>query len=84
MENSDFEFGGFIHDRDSVDPRAVCGDQRLSVYGLLVDRLGYERGKAVYKALQTNANLVAEQNDGKPGIVFDVDGGRFVSIIALS
>lgn len=83
MENDNSEFGGFIDDHDLVNRRAYSEEQEmtLSVYGLLVDRLGYQRGKELFKAMERLARRASEQNGGKPGIAFDVEGGRFVAIV---
>jgi len=82
MTDSYFDFGGHIEDDTDVSPRRYSDEQEesLSPYGLLVARMGYERGKEIYAAMVRVANTVAEQHGGVPGVVFDVDGGRFVSI----
>lgn len=83
MTNDNLEFGGFIDDHDLVTPRSYGEEQEitLSVYGLLVARLGYQRGKELFKTMERIAQRASEQNGGKPGIVFDVEGGRFVAIV---
>ena len=82
MPDDNFDFGGHIEDDTDVSPRRYSDDEEicLSPYGLIVGRVGYERGKAVYEALLRVASKAAEEHGGSPAIVFDVDGGRFVSI----
>jgi hypothetical protein len=82
MTSDNFDFGGDIEDDRDVNPQACneSEDTALSVYGLLVNRLGFPRAKRVYDALLRIAQKAAQQHDGQPGILFDVEGGRFVSI----
>lgn len=82
MTNDNFDFGGHIKDDTDVSPRKYADEQEegLSPYGLLVARVGYERGKDIYAAMVRIANKAVEQHGGVPAAVFDVDGGRFVSI----
>lgn len=82
MTSNNFDFGGNIEDDCDVNPQPCTEseDTALSVYGLLVNRLGFERAKRIYAALLRVAQKAAQQHDGQPGIMFDVDGGRFVAI----
>jgi hypothetical protein len=82
MADKNFDFGGHIQDDTDVSPRRYNGDEELclSPYGLILNYVGYERGKELYAALLRIANRAVEEHGGKPGIVFDVEGGRFVAI----
>lgn len=82
MQNDNFDFGGDIEDDADVNPRhcTEAEETALSVYGLLISRLGYKRGKDAYDALLRVATKAAEQNSGTPGVLFDVEGGRFVAV----
>jgi hypothetical protein len=87
MASENYDFGGHIEDDTDVSPRrhTDAQEERLSPYGLLVSRVGHTRAKDIFAAMQRLANLVTEQHgSGVPGIAFDVDGGRFVSIIGGS
>lgn len=77
-----FDFGGHIEDHADVAPRDFNSNDvfSLSPYGALVAAVGYRRGKETYDSLVRIASTVAKQHGGVPGIMFDVDGGRFVSI----
>lgn len=82
MASDNFDFGGNIADDQDVNPLELTESEEtaFSVYGLLVARLGYARGKDVYEALLRVANKASEQHGGQPGILFDVEGGRFVAV----
>lgn len=82
MTSNNFDFGGNIEDDRDVNPQpgSESEDTALSVYGLLVNRLGFARASNIYSALLRVAQKAAQQHDGQPGILFDVEGGRFVSI----
>lgn len=82
MQNDNFDFGGDIEDDADVNSRNCTESEEtaLSVYGLLISRLGYKRGKDAYDALLRVATKAAKQNNGTPGVLFDVDGGRFVAV----
>lgn len=82
MLDEHFDFGGHIEDDTDVSPRRYNEEKetRLSPYGLLLNYVGYERGKQIYEAMLRVASRAAEQHGGVPGIAFDIDGGRFVSI----
>lgn len=82
MPNDNFDFGGHIEDDTDVSPRRYTEEEeiRLSPYGLILNYIGYERGKKLFDALQRAANKAAEQHGGTAAIAFDIDGGRFVAI----
>lgn len=86
MANENYDFGGHIEDDTDVSPRRHTDvqEERLSPYGLLVSRVGHERGLEIFETMRRVANRVAEQHGGVPGIAFDVDGGRFVAILGSS
>jgi hypothetical protein len=82
MPSDNFDFGGHIEDDTDVSPRRYADDEEvaLSPYGLLINRIGFQRGREIYDAMVRIANRAVEEHGGKPGVVFDVDGGRFVAI----
>ena len=82
MTSNNLDFGGDIEDDHDVNPQtsSESEDTASSVYGLLVSRFGFQRANNIYNALFHMAQKAAEQHDGQPGILFDVTGGRFVSI----
>ena len=82
MPNDNFDFGGHIEHDTDVSPRRYTDEEEecLSPYGLLVARVGLERGRAIYAAFLRIANKAVEEHGGIPGISFDVEGGRFVAI----
>lgn len=82
MSSGNFDFGGHIKDDTDVSPRRYSEDEEicLSPYGMILNYIGFERGQQLYNALLRVANKAVEEHGGKPAIVFDVDGGRFVSI----
>lgn len=82
MANNNFDFGGHIEDDTDVSPRrfAEHEEECLSPYGLLLNYVGFERASQVFSALFRVATKAAEEHGGKPAIVFDIEGGRFVSI----
>jgi hypothetical protein len=86
MPNDNFDFGGHIEDDTDVSPRRYNDEQEaaLSPYGLLINRVGYARGKDIYDAMVRIANRAVDEHGGVPGVVFDCDGGRFVSITSPS
>lgn len=77
-----FDFGGHIEDHTDVSPQDCDASAvfSLSPYGVLVAAVGYARAKKIYDSFVRIANTAAEQHGGVPGIVFDIDGGRFVAI----
>jgi hypothetical protein len=86
MANENYDFGGHIEDDTDVSPRRHTDEQeeRLSPYGLLVGRVGHERAREIFDAMQRIAQHTAAHHGGVPGIAFDVDGGRFVAILGGS
>lgn len=82
MASNNFDFGGNIDADRDVNPQnpSESEETALSVYGLLIAYCGYTRGKCAYDALLRVANKASEQHGGQPGIMFDVEGGRFVAI----
>lgn len=86
MASDNYDFGGHIQDDTDVSPRrhTDAQEERLSPYGLLVARVGHERGLAIFQALQRLAERVTQEHGGIPAIVFDVEGGRFVSVLSGS
>lgn len=83
--SDNFDFGGHIEDHTDVVPQDWDSNTvfSLSPYGVLVAAVGYARAKQIYASFVRIANTVAAQHGGVPGIVFDIDGGRFVAIREL-
>lgn len=86
MASDNYDFGGHIEDDTDVSPRRLNDDQeeKLSPYGLLVNRVGRERAVEIFKVMQRLAERATFDHGGVPGIAFDVEGGRFVAIISGS
>ena len=86
MTSDNYDFGGHIEDDTDVSPRrhTDAQEERLSPYGLIVSRVGQARGFAIFSALQRLAERVTQEHGGIPAIVFDVEGGRFVSVLGSS
>lgn len=87
MVSDNYDFGGHIEDDTDVSPRRLNDDQeeKLSPYGLLVNRVGRERALQIFKTMQRlAARATLDNGGGVPGIAFDVEGGRFVAIIGGS
>lgn len=84
MLDDNFDFGGHIEDDTDVSPCRYTEEEEISLspYGLILNYIGYDRGKKLYEALQRSASTAAEQHGGVAAIAFDVDGGRFVAITA--
>ena len=82
MYNSNFDFGGFIHDENVDDDEhdEEGYEEYLTVEALLCLKFGDRRGAAIYKLLKKYATRAAEELDGgEPGLLFNEDGGEFVS-----
>jgi hypothetical protein len=80
MENSNFDFGGFIDD-DNLHEEEDCGfEEYLTVHALLCLKYGDKRGNSIYQLLAKFAKrAAAEAGGGDPGLLFTDDGGEFVS-----
>lgn len=66
---------------DEFEPQADSRDYDayLNVRGLLQTHFGVEHGDEIYGLLERTARNAAEQGCS-PAIVFDDDGGEFVSL----
>lgn len=66
---------------DDFEPRAESKDYDiyLNVRGLLRTHFGVEHGDEIYELLERTARNMSDP-DMKHGIVFDDDGGEFVSL----
>ena len=78
---SNIDFGGFIDDdnmyEDDVDELGF--EEYLTVEALLCLKYGDKRGRAIYKLLAKYARRATADMGGEPGLIFDEDGGEFVS-----
>lgn len=83
MYNENFDFGGFIDDENPYEEDNVEEgyEEYLTVEALLCIKFGDKRGSAIYKLLKKYAQRAAEAagDGGDPGVLFDDDGGEFVS-----
>lgn len=68
------------HDDDEpVDPISEEIENQVTVEGLLVLKFGKIRGRAIYRELSKVADRAAKEAGGLPGLLFNDDGGEFVS-----
>jgi hypothetical protein len=72
-----FSFSDFSSD-DNFDDEEQPYDEYLTVKGFLETHYG-DTGKKIYQALERRATKSANDIGGLPGIVFNADGGEFVS-----
>lgn len=81
MAKGNYDFGGHINDDNKFRLADELGvsEKHMTVRTLLVVRYGVEMGKKIYEDLARMANKAAEQNGGEPGLIFDDNGGHFVS-----
>jgi hypothetical protein len=75
-----FDFEGHIDDDNRYEMTDELGgvEKHLTVFGFLSLKFG-KKGKTIYRQLERIAMRAAETNGGSPGILFDNDGGQFVS-----
>lgn len=83
MYNENFDFGGFIDDENPYEEDNVEEgyEEYLTVEALLCIKFGDKRGAAIYKLLKKYATRAAKAagDGGDPGLLFNDDGGEFVS-----
>jgi hypothetical protein len=83
MYNNNMDFGGFIDDDNPYEEDNVEEgyEEYLTVEALLCIKFGDRRGAAIYKMLKKYATRAAEAagDGGEPGLLFNDDGGEFVS-----
>lgn len=83
MYNENFDFGGFIDDENPYEEDNVEEgyEEYLTVEALLCIKFGDKRGAAIYKLLKKYATRAADAagDGGEPGLLFNADGGEFVS-----
>lgn len=78
MTTKNFDFDG--HDADEpIDPISEAVEKHVTVESLLVLKFGKIKGRMIYRELSKIANRAATEAGGLPGIVFNDDGGEFVS-----
>lgn len=80
---SNFDFGGHIDDENKFEEMPMTTEEEdcMSPYGVLCASLGRLRARKIFATLEKIARRVADKHGGKPAIVFETDGGEFVSII---
>ena len=78
---SNFDFGGFINEENPyVNENDEEGfEEYLTVKALLCLKFGDHRGSAIYRMLSKYAKRATKGMSGEPGILFDGEGGEFVS-----
>jgi hypothetical protein len=84
MYNENFDFGGFIDDENPYedDNEEEGYEEYLTVEALLCVKFGDRRGARIYKLLKKYATRAAQALDGgEPGLIFNDDGGEFVSFM---
>lgn len=67
-------------DKDELESVSFPFDSYLTVKGLLCTHYGLEHGDEIYELLKRSASEIADATKGKPGIVFNDDGGEFVGL----
>jgi hypothetical protein len=72
-----FSFSDFSSD-DNFDDEEQPYDEYLTVKGFLETHYG-DIGKKIYRALENRAAKAASEMGELPGIVFNADGGEFVT-----
>lgn len=70
----------FLHDESVENPPPPASI--LTVLGWFQMLYGFQEGQAMYTALMNTAKAAAVYDDlgGRPGILFNDDGGEFVSL----
>lgn len=80
---ANFDFGGFLDDDNLYgDENEEAGfEEYLTVKALLCLKYGDKHGKSIYRLLNKYARraVKAAGMEGEPGILFDGEGGEFVS-----
>lgn len=80
---SNIDFNGHIDDENRRQHEAseelYCFEDYLTVRALLGMHFGERVGDDIYKLLQRMGEKVASEMGGTPGILFNDDGGEFVS-----
>lgn len=81
MDSQNFDFGGFIDDdnKAAFDFHDRELPAHITVLSGLQDFCGKSRGRQIYGFLARMASRASEENGGQPGILFDEQGGCFVS-----
>lgn len=81
MNSNNFDFGGDIDDnnRSAYDCDAQALNPHITVLAGLQTYCGRTQGRQIYGFLSRMADRAAQENGGQAGILFDDDGGCFVS-----
>jgi hypothetical protein len=76
-----FDFDGDIDDQNrfSKSDKLDTETKHVTVEGLLCLKYGKLQGRSIYRELLRVATQAAETNGGEPGIIFNDEGGSFVS-----
>ena len=69
----------FSDDNDNNEEDELPYDEYLTVKAFLEMHFGTETGAAVYRQLNRMAQRAASDVGGLPGLIFNNDGGEFVS-----
>lgn len=78
MTAKHFDFDSY-EDDEAADPLPEAVEKHVTVETLLTMKFGKLRGRAIYRELARIANRAASENGGLPGLIFNEDGGEFVS-----
>ena len=80
---ANFDFGGFLNDDNLyADENEEAGfEEYLTVKALLCLKYGDKHGKSIFRLLNKYAKRAVQAAGmrGEPGILFDGEGGEFVS-----
>lgn len=81
MDSNNFDFGGDIDDdnRSAYDCDEQSMSPHITVLAGLQTYCGRAQGRQIYGFLSRMAGRAAKENGGQAGILFDDDGGCFVS-----
>lgn len=78
MTTKNFDFDSQDFD-EPVDPLPEAVEKHTTVKGLLMLKFGQIKGRAIYRELARIAQKAADEAGGVPGLIFNDDGGEFVS-----
>lgn len=78
MATKNFDFDSYDSE-EPVDPLPEAVEKHTTVRGLLMLKYGPTKGRAIYYDLERIAQKAADEAGGVPGLIFNDDGGEFVS-----
>jgi hypothetical protein len=78
---TNFDFGEFLNDDNlyAEENEEAGFEEYLTVKALLCLKYGEKRGRDIYRFLTKYARRATADMPGEPGILFDGEGGEFVS-----